>query len=242
MPLALFDLGRTLVRGDPAMMLARYLREGGRFPDAAWQRLEEAVLAYHAGGDPDLAVERANEAFAGGFTGHAPAVLRAWAEEKVRAGADADYYAYTRPLLAAVRGRGYRTVAVTGVADPLASVIGRALGLDETYATALEVDAAGCLTGRTRFEGEAGWKLSRVRHLLRAAGAGTVDALAFGDSGGDMPILRAVGRPIVLNARGVFADEVRALGWPMFVDGDDVAAALDGLVARPAWNAPALPG
>lgn len=242
MPLALFDLGRTLVRGDPAMMLARYLRERGRFPDAAWQRLGAAVGAYHAGGDPDVAVERANGAFAAGFAGQPPAVLEAWAEEKVRAGADADYYPYTRPLLAAVRGRGYRTVAVTGVADPLASVIGRALGLDETYATALEVDAAGRLTGRTRFEGEAGWKLARVRHLLRAAGPGTVDALAFGDSGGDMPILGAVGRPIVLNARGDFADAVRALGWPMFGEDDDVALALDGLVARPAWNAPAPPG
>ncbi len=235
--LALFDLGRTLVRGDPAMMFARYLREHGRFPDASWERLDAAVRAYHGGGDPDLAVDGANEAFASGFAGMSPARLEALAREKVLAGGDADYYAYTRPLLAAVGALGYRKVGVTGVADPLASVIGSALGLDEMYATALGVDADGRLTGRTLFENRAGWKLERVRRLLAQAGPDLDACLAFGDSGADLPLLLAVGRPVIVNAREPLLSEVAALGWPMFGEADDIAARLPALLAAPAWNA-----
>ncbi len=233
---ALFDLGRTLVRGDPAVMFARYLRERGRFPDASWRLLEEALRAYHAGGDQDQAVDRANAAFASAFAGLRPDAVAELARDKVRAGAGDDYYAYARPLVAQVRRLGYRAAAVTGVAEPLASEIARDLGIDETYGTALEVDGEGRLTGRTRFEARPGWKLARVRHLLDGPG-GAAEALAFGDSEADLPVLEVVGRPVVVNARGAFAQRVRALGWPLFGEGDDVAGALSGLVAGRPWNA-----
>lgn len=236
MPIALFDLGRTLVRGDPAVMFARWLRQRERFSDGAWQALEEAVAAYHAGGDPDLAVDRANNAFASAFAGLRGEELQALAEAYVDAGGERDLYAYTRPLLGAIAARGYGRYAVTGVADPLASAIGRALGLDATFATSLATDGEGRLTGATVFDGQPGWKRLRVQHLLEAEGEGLAQALAFGDSGADMPILTAVGRPVVVNARGAFRDEIAALGWPQYGDGDDVAVALEGLWRRPPWN------
>ncbi|MCL6595853.1 MAG: hypothetical protein K6V73_06525 [Firmicutes bacterium] len=111
------------------------------------------------------------------------------------------------------------------------------LGLDETYATPLEV-VDGRLTGRTLFENEPRWKERRCEGLLRAAGREIVDALvAFGDSPSDISILERVGRPVVLNPQPAFEAEVRALGWPVLRDGDDVAAGVRALRHEPAWNA-----
>lgn len=241
MRVALFDLGRTLVRGDPAVMFAEYLRARDRFPAASWERLEEALRLYHGGGDQDLAVERANDAFASAFSGLDPAVVQAWAQEHVRSGQGGQYYAYTRPLVEAVRRLGCRTAAVTGVADPLASVIGHDLGLSETYATALERDERGLLTGHTVFDNGPGWKLRRIAHLLDSVGDARAECLAFGDSEADLPMLHAVGRPIVLNARGVFREAVAALGWPAFDEGEDIAATLEALMARRPWHTTTQP-
>jgi HAD superfamily hydrolase (TIGR01490 family) len=231
--LALFDIGRTLVRGDPALLFAAHLRESGRFQPEAWRRMEEALADYRAGRDPDRAVEAANAAFAAAFAGMAPAELEAWAREGVRDALAAHYYPYARPLLALFRARGYRTVAVTGVADPLASLLGHDLGADETFATRLEV-AEGRLTGATRFEGGEGWKRRRVEALLERSDPAT--AFAFGDSAADLPLLARVGHPVVLNPQPAFEARVRAMGWPVLHEGEDVEAFVRAAFGRPPWN------
>jgi phosphoserine phosphatase len=68
------------------------------------------------------------------------------------------------------------------------------------------------------------------------------ESLAFGDSAADLPILLAVGRPVVVNARAAFHDDIAARGWPQYGEDDDVAGALPVLLARPSWNEPRLSG
>jgi putative phosphoserine phosphatase/1-acylglycerol-3-phosphate O-acyltransferase len=234
--IALFDLGRTLVRGDPAVMFARRLRAEGRFPDEAWRALGAALVEYRRGdGDPDRAVDAANAAFASAFAGMPPGALAALAEAAVRDSLSGEYYGYARPVVATLGAAGFRTAAVTGVADPLASLLGHDLGLDETYATALEV-VDGRLTGRTRFEGRSRWKEARIEPLLRAAGGDLAEAFAFGDSPADLAMLERVGKPVVVNAEATFAERVRARGWPVLDEGDDVAGFVADALGRRAWH------
>lgn len=230
---AMFDLGRTLVGGDPAVMLARHLRSQGRFGDGPWERLEAALVIYHSGKDMDRAVDLANEAFASGFTGLEPGALRAMASAFIPSVRES-YYDYTLGLVAALRERGCLLLGVTGVAEPLCSLIGEDIGLDRMYGTHLET-ADGKLTGRTLFENGSDWKAARVRPIL--AGADREASLAFGDSEADVSMLALVGRPIVVNPKPAFEERVRALGWPVMRQGEPVAEQVLRLLDAPAWNA-----
>ncbi len=232
-----FDLGQTLVGGDPAMMFARYLRERGRFGDAAWERLGAALVVYRAGTDPDGAVEAANAAFASAFAGLRPSELGEMARAAVPAVLAPAYFAYSRPLVAAFRSWGYRSVAVTGVADPLASLVSSDLGIDETCATALET-RSGRLTGAASFESTPLWKADRAAARLRESARDLDSAFAFGDSAADVPLLERVGRPVVVNPREAFAAAIADRGWPILTGAGDVLDAVAALRARPAWNEP----
>lgn len=233
--IAMFDLGRTLVGGDPAVMLARHLRDRGRFGDEPWARLEEALVLYNSGQDMDRAVDLANEAFASGFSGLAPAALEAMARQAVASDLRHDYYDYAGTLVAALKERGYLTAGVTGVADPLATLIGADIGLERMFATALET-REGRLTGRTVLESRAGWKAERVRPLFEQTGASRAESLAFGDSQADMSILQGVGRPFVMNPKPGFEARVRGLGWPILRQGEAVTERVVQLLGEPAWN------
>lgn len=233
--IAMFDLGRTLVAGDPAVMLARHLRDRGRFADGPWARLEEALVLYNSGQDMDRAVDLANEAFASGFAGLAPAALHAMATDALASDLRHGYYDYATALVGTLREEGYLTAGVTGVADPLAALIGADLGIERMFATALET-RDGRLTGRTVFESRAGWKAERVRPLFEQTGASRPDSLAFGDSEADMSILAGVGRPFVMNPKPGFEARVRALGWPILRQGQPVTERVLALLQEPAWN------
>jgi HAD superfamily hydrolase (TIGR01490 family) len=129
------------------------------------------------------------------------------------------------------RAAGHRLVLVTGAVTPLTRPI--AALFDEVVAADLAVDADGRCTGHLQQpplvgESRAAW----LRHRADAVGWDLAASYAYADSASDLPLLRAVGHPVVIDPDVVLSRVARKERWPVEIwhSGADVGRKLE--VAR----------
>jgi len=192
------DLDRTLLREGSGRVLSQALTAAGlrgadrRFPgDQLWwefynrfgetvasMALARAAALASKGWEVDLVAEAATAAVPGLLelvAPGAPAALSAWREE------------------------GHRIVVVTTTPEHLVAPFAAALGIDDVIATRYE-RRDGCFTGA--LDGGFAWgtgKLDRIRAFCDREGLDLAECTAVSDSVFDLPMLRAVGRPVVVN-------------------------------------------
>ncbi|MEX2292133.1 MAG: SDR family oxidoreductase [Mycobacteriales bacterium] len=112
------------------------------------------------------------------------------------------------------RDAGHRTVLVTGAITALTRPF--APLFDDVASAVLEVDGCGCATGRLALPplvGEA-----RATWLRRYAADHAIDltgSYAYADSASDLPLLRAVGRPVAVNPDATTLRAAHAGRWPV---------------------------
>jgi len=112
------------------------------------------------------------------------------------------------------RAAGHRTVLVTGAITSLTRPL--APLFDEVRSAVLAVDASGRATGRlaeSPLVGEA-----RAAWLTTYAAAHDLDltaSYAYADSASDLPLLRAVGRPVAVNPDATTLRAAKAGRWPV---------------------------
>jgi HAD superfamily hydrolase (TIGR01490 family) len=210
---AFFDLDKTLMAGSSGMQFARVAARHGlvrRRQLASWG-VEH--LRYRLRGVSD---ERTTE------------VLRGVRE--LLAGVSARSLERMNPeVMAAILPRVYPqmldevyshqdagratfivSAAGSGVVESLAAV----LGLDGAVGTRYEVDGDGNLTGR--FDGPFVYGPGKVEAMGAFAaehGIDLAESYAYSDSLSDLPMLRAVGHPVVVNPDPSLAEIAREEGW-----------------------------
>jgi len=102
------------------------------------------------------------------------------------------------------------SAAGNGVVEPLAAV----LGMDGGIGTRYEVDGDGAYTGR--FDGPFVYGPGKVEAMQTFAAEHGIDlarSYAYSDSLSDLPMLRAVGNPVVVNPDPALAGIAREEGW-----------------------------
>ena len=102
------------------------------------------------------------------------------------------------------------SAAGNGVVESLAGV----LGMDGGIGTRYEVDAEGSFTGR--FDGPFVYGPGKVEAMEAFAAEHDIDlgdSYAYSDSLSDLPMLRAVGHPVVVNPDPPLAQLAREEGW-----------------------------
>jgi HAD superfamily hydrolase (TIGR01490 family) len=112
------------------------------------------------------------------------------------------------------RAAGHRLVLVTGAVTPLTRPI--APLFDEIVAAELAVDHNGRCTGlleRPPLVGES--RASWLRHRAEEAGWDLASSYAYADSASDLPLLRAVGNPVVIDPDVVLSRVARRERWPV---------------------------
>jgi HAD superfamily hydrolase (TIGR01490 family) len=112
------------------------------------------------------------------------------------------------------RTAGHRLVLVTGAVTPLTRPI--APLFDEIVAAELAVDGNGRCTGLLQTpplvgESRASW----LRHRAQEAGWDLTRSYAYADSTSDLPLLRAVGNPVVIDPDVVLSRVARKERWPV---------------------------
>lgn len=117
-------------------------------------------------------------------------------------------------LLAAFAARGIPRIMVTATNGLIAGPLARHLGFEEILATDLEKGPDNRFTGRvgtTYCLGER--KLDLMAPAAAELGLSLGEAMYWGDSGNDVPVLAAVGHPVAVNPAPALRSEAKRRGW-----------------------------
>jgi HAD superfamily hydrolase (TIGR01490 family) len=213
MPLAIFDLDNTLLRGDSDHAWGEFLVERGLVDAVSYRRDNERYYAEYQAGTLDIF---AFLAFAlRPLATHSPAQLEAWHREFMQAKILPMITPAARALVERHRARGDTLLIITATNRFVTAPIARELGIAHLIATEPEmVDGryTGRVTGTPSYrEG----KVERLRAWMREHTTDLADSHFYSDSHNDLPLLRLVTYPVVVNPDTELAREASARGWPV---------------------------
>jgi HAD superfamily hydrolase (TIGR01490 family) len=129
------------------------------------------------------------------------------------------------------REAGHRLVLITGAVRPLTRPI--ASLFDEVVAADLSVDEFGRCTGhldRPPLVGES--RAAWLRHRAAESEWDLARSYAYADSASDLPLLRAVGRPVAIDPDVVLSRVARRERWPVEIWHSDAGKSRDLELAR----------
>lgn len=209
--IAFFDLDRTLIAGNSAVL---------------WLRSEVRLghISRFKGALASLWVARYHLGFAGKGEGlrHAISMLTGSPEQHLRDRTALFYEEHVRGLyrpgareaLEFHRAQGDKLVLLTSSSSYMADLVAVDLGLDGVLCNRFEVDAKGCYTGRPLGElcyGDG--KRLHAEEYARQHSVGLSDCAFYTDSFADIPVMRLVGRPVAVNPDMRLRREAATRGW-----------------------------
>jgi putative phosphoserine phosphatase/1-acylglycerol-3-phosphate O-acyltransferase len=208
-----FDLDRTLLRGASGPVISDALRTAGVLADRPipGERLVYRVYDLIGETAPSMALTRQAARFAKGWPREA-------AQEAGRLAAKTLSHAvqpFARPLIEDHRAAGRLLVLATTTPDDLIRPLADALGFDDVIATRY-----GVLDGKYdgTIVGDFVWGPGKLRAVEAWAAERDValgDSWAYTDSWYDLPLLRAVGNPFVVNPDPRLAVMAALRRWPV---------------------------
>jgi HAD superfamily hydrolase (TIGR01490 family) len=111
------------------------------------------------------------------------------------------------------RAAGRKVFIVSASPEEIVAPLAQFLGVDEALATRAELDAEGRYTGRTERYCYGPEKVAAIEEAARRDGIDLAASYAYSDSATDLPMLEAVGHPVVVNPDRELMRAARAGGW-----------------------------
>ncbi|MEP7294674.1 MAG: HAD family phosphatase [Burkholderiales bacterium] len=214
--LALFDLDHTLLTGDSDVLWCEFLMDAGVLDRAEFEpRNADMARRY---GDGSVSAADFCDFYVSTLAGRTLSEWRPWCERFLSEVIAPRIPASARALVESHRERGDRIVMTTATNRVLTELTAQHLGIDDLLATEVEVIGGRC-SGRTRGvlnmrEG----KVERLKSWLADQGW-PADALAgavfYSDSANDLPLLRSVGQPIVVDPDPQLRRHAAMAGWSL---------------------------
>jgi HAD superfamily hydrolase (TIGR01490 family) len=210
---AFFDLDKTLMAGSSGMQFARVATRHGivsRRQLASWG-LEH--LRYRLRGTTD---ERTAEVLrvARALISGVPARSLERMNPEVLAAILPRVYPQMLDEVYAHQDAGRATFIVSAAGNGVVEPLARVLGMDGGIGTGYEVDTDGAFTGR--FDGPFVYGPGKVEAMEDFATGHGIDlgrSYAYSDSISDLPMLRAVGNPVVVNPDPALSEIAIDEGW-----------------------------
>jgi HAD superfamily hydrolase (TIGR01490 family) len=210
---AFFDLDKTLMAGSSGMQFARVATRHGivsRRQLAGWG-VEH--LRYRLRGTTD---ERTAEVLraARDLISGVPARSLERMNPEVMAAILPRVYPQMLDEVYAHQDAGRATFIVSAAGNGVVEPLARVLGMDGGIGTSYEVDGDGAFTGR--FDGPFVYGPGKVEAMEAFATEHGIDlsaSYAYSDSLSDLPMLEAVGHPVVVNPDPPLAQLAREKGW-----------------------------
>jgi len=122
-------------------------------------------------------------------------------------------YAEALELLEQHQASGRKTYLVSASPEEIVQPLAEYLGVDGAIASRAVVDLDGRYTGEMAFYAYGPFKAEAMRDLALFEGIDLASSYAYSDSYTDVPMLEAVGHPVVVNPDRVLARLARDRGW-----------------------------
>ena len=208
-PVALFDIDNTIYDGLSLFPLIERQASEKLVPAATLTSVQAKLADYKSGA---LSYEAALVAVLDVYA----TALKGQKYDKVLASTKSFFassnglYPYVEPLMGAL-AETHDIILITGEPQMVCEAIGQAVKADAGYSTQFEV-VDGKFTGNiTRYLATGAEKLGAVQHAI--AGHTLRASLAFGDSEGDIEMMRIVEYAFCLNPTPALQQEAAENGW-----------------------------
>ena len=210
---AFFDLDKTLMAGSSGMHFGRAAYRGGMVPRRQVIRWGLDHLRFRLRGATD---EQADALLAQvkGLLAGIPERQIARMVPELLAGILPRIYPQMLAEVHSHQDAGRPTFIVSAAGNELVLLLARVLGMEGGIGTAYAADSDGVLTGE--LDGPFMYGEGKVEAMRRFAAEHEIDlaaSFAYSDSASDLPMLRAVGNPVVVNPDPPLAAIARQEGW-----------------------------
>jgi HAD superfamily hydrolase (TIGR01490 family) len=211
---AFFDLDRTLIAGSSAFALALAARAAGMIPTNELLRDSFNALTFKVRGASDETTDGVRDRALGFVKGRHREDLAAL-NERVLPVLLGKLRPEARRLLDLHRHAGRSTFIVSAAPQEIVGPLAESLGMTGGIGTRGEI-VDGVYTGRLAGPFCYGrGKVEAIAELARWEGLDLAQCYAYSDSASDLPMLEAVGHPVVVNPDGRLERHARRHGWPV---------------------------
>jgi HAD superfamily hydrolase (TIGR01490 family) len=209
---AFFDLDRTLIAGSSAFQFARAAYRAGMMRRRDLAQGAVANLRFRLQGSTDQATQALRQRALENLKGVTVRELQRLGPD-ILTGLLPKVYPRMLRLAWEHQDAGRRIYICTAASQEIADLLADVLLFDGAIGARYE-SADGVYTGRpggpfTYREGKA----EAIRQLAAAQGIELGESWAYSDSESDLPMLRAVGRPVAVNPDAQLARVAREEGW-----------------------------
>jgi HAD superfamily hydrolase (TIGR01490 family) len=210
---AFFDLDRTLISGSSGLPWARAATKAGLISRRQMARWGVDAMRFRLRGSTDEATEKLLGEIKQVFNGVSAREIARMTPE-VLVGVLPRIYPEMLAEVHAHQDAGRPTFIVSAAGDELVRLLARILYMEGGIGTSYEIGEDG------RFTGELGGafmygegKLEAVRRFAAEHEIDLETSYAYSDSASDLPMLGAVGNPVVVNPDEELARLARERGW-----------------------------
>jgi HAD superfamily hydrolase (TIGR01490 family) len=210
---AFFDLDRTLIAGSSGLPWARAAAKAGLISRAQMVRWGLEGLRFRLRGSTDEATEKLLGEVKEVFNGTSARQIARLAPQ-VLVGVLPRIYPEMLEEVYAHQDAGRPTFIVSAAGDELVQLLARILYMDGGIGTAYEITDDGLFTGELGgpfIYGEG--KVEAMRAFAADHDIDLATSYAYSDSVSDLPMLQAVGNPVVVNPDERLTRIAREHGW-----------------------------
>ncbi|MGI9609346.1 MAG: HAD family hydrolase, partial [Acidimicrobiia bacterium] len=168
---------------------------------------------YQAFGADHSQLERVKDELANMTRGWDKTEVESLVEETVDEVVAPLVYAEALAIIDDHRRAGLKVVVISASPEEIVRPLCRYLGIEEVIATRSEIDDEGRYTGEIELYAYGPEKAEAMVEMAEAADIDLAESFAYSDSITDLPMLEAVGHPIVVNPDSDLAEEAEERGW-----------------------------
>ncbi len=223
--LAIFDIDGTIFRSSLLVELIHELVRREVFPGVAYEEMEHDYLAWlNRKGSYENYIEKLIAICNKYLKGCKFEDVDKIAHEVVLKQKDI-VYRFTRDLVSASKSENYFLLAISGSPIFMVEKFAINFGFDAVYGNIFEVKN-GKFTGN--IAREAVYSKDKIlqeflkSHKKKKVFFDLEDAIAVGDTEGDIPILESVGNPIAFNPNQGLVKHAKEKGWAVVIERKDV--------------------
>jgi len=210
---AFFDLDKTIIAKSSTLAFTKPLYKGGFLTRRALARAAMAQAYYHSFGADHDQMERIKDELATMTKGWSREEVVSLVEETVDAVVAPLAYSEALALIDGHRRAGRKVVVISAGPEEIVRPLCRHLGIEDVIATRTEVGPGGRYTGTIEFYAYGPAKAEAMVEMAGSEGIDLSDSYAYSDSVTDLPMLEAVGHPVVVNPDGELEKIASARGW-----------------------------
>lgn len=213
MEAAFFDLDKTVIARASMVAFGRPFYRHGLISRRLLMRGLWGQLVYLYLGADEARLSRMRESVLALTRGWQQSQVRRIVREALTDVVTPIIYAEALELIEEHRAAGRRIFIVSASPTEIVEPLADHLDVDEAIASRALIDDEGCYTGEMEFYAYGANKAVAMREIAEREGIDLSESWAYSDSGTDLPMLEAVGHPVVVNPDRELTKVARERQW-----------------------------